>query len=49
MESHWSAYSLFCRPSFDAIVHQYYGLQPMLLDVSLANKNMLIDISEPAM
>ena len=31
------------------IVHQYNGLQPMLFDLSLTNKNTLIDISEPAM
>ena len=32
-----------------AIVHQHNGLQPMLFDLSVANKKTLIDISEPAM
>ena len=30
------------------IVHQNNGLQPVLLDSSLANKKTLIDITEPA-
>ena len=31
------------------IVYQYNGLQPMFLDLSLANKKTLININEPAM
>ena len=40
-----------CFASFHLmpIVHQYNGLQPMLLHLSPANKKTLIDISEPAM
>ena len=49
MERFWSAYSLFCQLSFEAIFHQYNGLRAMLLDLCLANKNTLIDISEPVM
>ena len=30
------------------IVYQYNGLQPMLLDLSLANKKTLINTNEPA-
>ena len=30
------------------IVHQYNGLQPVLVDLSPENEKTLIDISEPA-
>ena len=50
MKRFWSAYSLFCQLSFDAIFfYQYNGLRPMLLDLCLASKKTLIGISEPLM
>ena len=49
MERFWSAYSLLRQLSFEAIFHQHNGLRAMLLDLCLANKKTLIDISEPVM
>ena len=48
LERYRSAYSLLASCHLMLIVYQYNGLQPMLLDLSLANKKTLINTNEPA-
>ena len=48
LERYRSVYSLLASCHLMLIVYQYNGLQPMLLDLSLANKKTLIHTNEPA-
>ena len=48
LERYRSVYSLLASCHLMLIVYQYNGLQPMLLDLSLANKKTLIITNEPA-